>query len=262
MGMVLGDGSLSVRQRLKDGKYPYTAAELTLKHSIVQREYMDHKAAMLNRMFGGNATVREFSVTVSGKVHQQCRLSKSHKYFRALHRVTHPGGTYKITRRLLDYLTPHGIAVWYMDDGSARVNRSEKGWVTSCSTDISTCCSYDEAVEVQLYFQRAHDIAVKVFRAKPGKDYYSIRMNTAESQKFARLISEWVIPHMRYKLAHVADLNVHECRTLAKTCVVCGKLSYNIDRKRGMCGACYAKDRYAARKAGDDIVRPNGTTTV
>lgn len=245
IGMVLGDGYISVRSMLKDGKYPYVSSELCLKHSIKQREYLEYKASLLKSMFGGTVSVKVFDVVVAGVTYKQCRVSKSHRYFRVLHRVMYSGGKKTITRKLLNWLTPHGIAIWYMDDGFGRVNRDANGWVSSCSTEIATCCSREEAEEVQLYFRQVHDIEVKLMRCRG--DRWSIRMNTSESQKFARLIAPYVIPHMRYKLAHVANLNVHECRTHAKSCVVCGKLSYNTDRKRGLCDSCYYEYRRSQR---------------
>ena len=43
-----------------------------------------------------------------------------------------------ISRAVLDKLTLRGIALWYMDDGSARRNYNNHGQVTSVATEIAT----------------------------------------------------------------------------------------------------------------------------
>lgn len=238
VGMVLGDGFIRVRERISHQGYKHMTQELRVKHSYQQLAYIRHKAGIIQRMFGGVCNVMPTSVSADGKTYQQAMFNKSHKYFRYLHRVMYPGGKKKITRRVLDYLTPHGVAIWYMDDGNCNVNRNKDGWVTSCSTIISTCCSEDEARDVQAWFLARHDIVAKPFYAKNGN--YSIRMNTGESQKFARLVEPYIIPEMRYKLAHVANLNIHECRPAAMQCRECGAVIYD-NRRKMMCVACYTR---------------------
>lgn len=239
VGMVLGDGCIRVRERVKlpEG-YKWRTQELRVKHSHKQTAYAEHKAAIVARMFGGKCNVRPTQVTTLGKIFDQVMFTKSHKYFRTLHRVMYPGGKKTITRQVLDYLTPEGIAIWYMDDGNCAVNRNKDGWVSSCATIISTCCSEEETKNIQSWFASKHDIKIKIFHAK--NDKYSIRMNTGESQKFARLIEPYIIPEMRYKLAHVANLNVQECRPTAMQCRECGDAIYEI-RRRMLCVACYSR---------------------
>ena len=238
VGMVLGDGYIQVRSRLQSGKYRYESSAIRMKHSIKQAAYARHKAEILRRMFGGVCTANPATVMADGKQYAQVYVEKSNVYFKHLHRLLYPSGQKLITRRALDYLTPHGIAVWYMDDGNCNVNRNKDGWVTSCTTIISTCCTEEEALTVQAWFRAAHDLEVKVFPVKGG--LFSIRMNTGESQKFARLVEQFVIPEMKYKLAHVANLNFQECRPTAMKCVVCGNTIYETRRKM-MCVRCYTR---------------------
>jgi len=244
-GMVFGDGCLRVRDRLKDGKYAYIQSELRIKHSYKQRAYLDYKADLIRKIFGGNATVKETTVTTLGKVHNQVLLTKSNKYFKTLKSVMYPNGIKTYTKQSLSYLTPHGIAIWYMDDGSANTNTNKEGWCSSCITHISTCCSLPEATEIVKYFIDTHDIEVKTFFEKGN---WSIRMNTEASQKFAKLIAPFIIPEMRYKLAHVANLNVQECKTHSTNCIKCGLNTFGNHRRKGVCGACYYLQRKAIGK--------------
>lgn len=255
VGMVLGDGCLRVRTRLKDGKYPYVQSEFRMKHSYKQREYLEHKAELVRQMFGGEVNVKSTYVMLKGVRHEQVLVTKSNNYFRALYKVMYPNGVKTYTRRVLGYLTAHGIAMWYLDDGHARVNVNRDGWVTSCTTEIATCCSKPEVEVIRLYFQQVHDISVKPYQLRENQ--WCIRMNTANSQKFARLIMQYVPASMRYKLAHVSNLNVHECRAPAIECVSCGVLAYATDRRKGLCLSCYHRQRRRKQK-GEDIVRANG----
>lgn len=210
VGMVLGDGYLNVRTRLNQGKYRYESSAIRLKHSVKQIDYLRYKAEILRRMFGGKVTIGFEDTRIGERVHKMCYVDKSNTYFRVLRSFMYPEGKKQFTRRVLDMLTPHGIAIWYMDDGSAGVNRNKSGWVTSCYTNLSTHCTEAEAVVICDYFREVHEIE---FRKGYEKGRYIVRANTAASQKFARLVEPYVIPSMRYKLAHVANLHLHECRT-------------------------------------------------
>ena len=159
----------------------------------------------------------------------------------------YPNGKFTITRRLLDMLTPQGVAIWYMDDGSARVNVNKEGFVSSCATDIALCKSEDEALIVCGYFADEYGIKFRPFRVNTRKPETSwcISTNTAGSHEFSGLIFPHVIPSMMYKLKHVADLKTHECRALVGSCKICGDVLYSM-RRRGMCVKCYTRDRVAA----------------
>jgi hypothetical protein len=255
VGMVFGDGCLRVRERLWREKYKYVQSELRMKHSHIQRAYLEYKAELVNKMFGGNATVNTVQTKLKGKSYEQCLYTKSNKYFKALRRVMYPNGKKIFTRQSLNYLTPHGIAIWFMDDGHARVNVDNQGWVSSISSEIATCCSLQEIEDIKAYFKEIHDIDIKPYRYGKGTEYWCFRMNTANTQEFARIISPYVIPSMRYKLANVANLNVQECRAQSSICTSCGSVSYGNDRRGGKCTKCYSKDAYKRRRDKLKIVK-------
>lgn len=243
-GMALGDGYLSVRQRLKDGKYPYWKSELVVVHSAAQADYCAHKASLVRRIFGGECRVHDTAATVKGKTYGQVRFTKSNPYFKTLHSVMYPEGRKTYTRRVLDLLTPHGIALWYMDDGSCHVNLNDRtGVVSSTNTSIATMCSSEEAQVICDYFAAKHEIEFKIRtrKASPEDRQCFVVANTANGQKFARLVQPYIIPSMLYKLAHVANLNTHECRAPVMTCVNCGAPTFKANRLKGMCTTCYTR---------------------
>ena len=241
VGMVFGDGYLNVRTR----KAGYISSELVVVHSTSQRDYTEYKAELIRKIFGGKHTVIDRCATLkNGKTYQLCGFSKTNKYFRILKRLIYPYGKKTITVGALNVLTDEGLAIWYMDDGHARRNFNSLGYVSSVSTTISTCCSEEEVIVVCKWFLDKHNVEFKPFREGNG---FSIRCNTNESHVFARIIEPYVILSMRYKLSHVADLNLHERQAPIGTCS-CGNNIY-ANRRGGLCDTCYSRKMYKKSQA-------------
>ena len=136
VGMSLGDGYIQVRNRLQSGKYPYIAASMQVKHSVAQTEYCEHKASLLRIATGRKCELKFYQATAAGKQYQQAQFMFSHSYLRILWNWLYKHGQKVYSEQILSYLTPHGIAIWYMDDGTGRVNRNKLNIITSCSTTI------------------------------------------------------------------------------------------------------------------------------
>lgn len=235
IGMVLGDGHINVT----NGK-----RELSVLHSVAQRDYCEHKAALVRQTLGGTFSVREYANGPGGK-YRAVKFVSSHAYWSNLRDWCYPNGVKTYTRRILDMLTPEGVALWYMDDGSARRNTNKDGWVKSVSTSIATMCSESECGAIRDYFRDVHCIEWKVRcrKGSPAGKAFFIECNTAESRKFVELIQPYVIPSMMYKIAHVADLGSHECRAPVGKCVKCGATIFDF-RRTGLCNACYSRRYY------------------
>lgn len=261
--MVFGDGHLNVRKRLKSGKYEYESSELRIVHSVKQKEYVIHKAELVRRIFGGQFTVSEYNhcpPSLQGRSFRTCGFSKSHQYFKTLKGMLYPCGIKTFTPHALEMITPHGIALWYMDDGSARVNYNKDGWISSVATEIATYCSKAEAELICDWFWKEYGIEFRIAfdpKCKEGSQYF-IRANTSESKKFAALVQPYIIPSMLYKLSHVSNLNLHECRAPQFVCLECHGPAYG-KRHKGLCSSCYSRRYHQAYKQrGGDIVRPTG----
>jgi len=241
VGMVLGDSHIKTASSVDRlaGRHP--AAQICLGHSTKQKVYAQHKLDILNKMFKGNATLR-FGTTSdpSGKKHGMCYANKSNPYFKTLKGMMYRDGVKTITRRVLDMLTPQGIAIWFMDDGSCRLEHREDGSVSSGSVSIATCCSLDEVNAIVNFFRENYGIEFKKAfdkRRSTGKEW-SIRANTGESRKLAKLIDKHVIESMRYKIKNVHGSSRQECQAPVKQCVSCQKMVGHLTA-RGYCKACY-----------------------
>ena len=243
--MVLGHAYINVRYRLKDKKYRYESSEMRIVHSLTQIDYCRYKCNLVNEWLGKNATVRIIRNGPNGK-YKAAAFSISDPYFKQLKRWCYPDGKKSFTNNMLDMLTPHGLAFWYMDDGGFRKNVNKDGWVTSVSTELSTYCPKDEAELIADWFDKTYALKwnVRCRKGSPVDAAFYLQTNTEGSKEFVALIEHFVIPSMRYKLAHVAAMNTHERQTPIGECE-CGTLLYN--RRCGdLCGKCYMRKRRSA----------------
>lgn len=197
-GLSLGDGSLSYRPERGSN------CEFILGHSVKQKAYIEHKAKMLHSIIGGNAPNIHPTKTKlkNGKTYHGLRFSKTHKYFNQIHKNLYPQGRKVYTRKILDFLTEEGIALWFMDDGSMRCNKNKQGEVTSLFADITTHCSKEEAEIIQLYFQETWGIETKIRKSKGA---YNIGFNTRACHRLTDFIWPYIIPSMRYKFRFLED---------------------------------------------------------
>ena len=241
IGMCLGDGHINVRYRLKDGKYRFESAEMRILHGPAQYDYCLHKAGLVKKYLGGKFNVRPYKNGPGGE-YQSFAFSASNKYFKLLKKWIYPGGKKTYTKFVLDMLTQEGIALWYMDDGHARVNVNKDGYVSSVSTSIATMCSRPEVDDIIQWFDAKHGITFKPRfdkRMADGHNWF-IEANTENSRWFAHLVLPYIIPSMIYKMAHVADLNSHERRTPVGVWCSCPNILYDT-RLGGLCTACYSR---------------------
>ena len=238
LGMIAGDAYVNVRTRLQSGKYEYTSSEMRVVHGIQQQAYCEFKCSLVNKLLGRNSGVTIVRNGPGGK-YQAAGFSVSHPYFKMLKGWTYKEGVKTFNQLWLDHLTPEGVALWYMDDGHARRNYNKDGRVTSVATDIATCCTESEARLICDWFGGEHKIE---FRPYQTKGLYCIAANTENSRLFAHLVAPYIVEPMLYKLAHVADMDSHECRTPVGNCQ-CGASIYD-KRYGGLCVRCYSRRYY------------------
>ena len=263
IGVALGDGYINKTSQ----------RALSVLHGAGQQAYCRWKAERVGWALGG----RQINVTKvkngPGGKYDAYRFGVTDNYFAQVRGWLYPNGQKLITRRVLDMLTPEGLAIWYMDDGHARRNTNAKGFVSSVATNIATMCSEAEVMVVIDWFKDRFDINFNTRCKKTcstGKQFF-IECNTNESKKFASIIAPHVPECMLYKLAHVATLSSHECQTPVEHCTECGGAVYE-KRRGGLCPRCYTRGYYRNVrrfkedrvhkgfyiKTGDEIVRPNG----
>ena len=104
-------------------------------------------------------------------------------------------GRKKISLKYLNELSPLGLAVWWMDDGSL-CNSKGNRWGKLCTE----CFNYEEHILLQTYFKIKWDIDVKITNEK--NQYYFINFNSTSLKKLIKIIYPYVIqvPSMIYKI--------------------------------------------------------------
>lgn len=200
LGLTIGDGSIGVNKT--GSPHPLGTCSLQIEHSEKQREYVEHKCNLLHSILGGKKpNIRENIHRVKGKEHKSFAFSKGHKVFRLVRRALYTNNRKVITRRVLDYLNPQAIALWYMDDGFYRRN----GRKTGRQLVINTYVSFEENEIIRKYFEETHSIS---FRQQYHKreDKFVIECTRRENiDRFIKLVEPFIISSMRYKI----DISLH-----------------------------------------------------
>ena len=141
ISMLLGDGTISSNYVFK------------LSHSVDQREFLEWKVNLLNKYNIKNNGIKEYTSTCGynkgkGVLYSQMSVIPTIK---ALRRTVYiPKKT--ITRKLLNWLNPLGLAIWYMDDGHINVNTSLQRSSIQHTIKIATCVNLETVNMIIEYF--------------------------------------------------------------------------------------------------------------
>lgn len=198
LGMVFGDGCIVPNSR------GYNSATLQVKHSEAQLPYAEHKAKLVSWALGGK-TPPVRSIDNSG--FPGCVFSKTNAYLRTIR-----GWVYKDKKKVISpyirWLTPHGFAIWYMDDGGlSRKMRNGKQHAVemflNCHTD------YDEVVSIS---DALFDKFGVRFRPVKNRGKYRLRCGTIEARRVASIVEPFIIGSMRYKLSAATEPRAPDTR--------------------------------------------------
>jgi hypothetical protein len=113
ISVALGDGHLK--------EVSPTSALLCIGHSAKQRDYLEHKAAILNRALGCDNSVksRKTHNNQNGKTYETCQWwTPSLPSLLGLRKLLYLDGRKVLSRPLLEYGGLQALAYYFMDDGS------------------------------------------------------------------------------------------------------------------------------------------------
>lgn len=190
IGLLIGDGTISSNYVFK------------LSHSSEQEEYLRWKVDLLNKYGFKNNGIKEYISTCGYNIGKKVLYSQLsiNPTIKALRRSVYiPKKT--ITRKLLEWLTPQEIAIWYMDDGHINVNTSKQRSSIQHTIKIATCVDEKTVNIIIQYFLEEWDIKFRVF--PEGKNTYSIASSSEEDcKKFITLVKPFIeqVPSMLYKI--------------------------------------------------------------
>ena len=187
----LGDGCINKQGQLmfnhswKQYDYSMWKYHLLRKNGI--------KLGKIQRFVGSNGYMKHTiqyryrtSVMPFNKVLRRCMYKDSKK---------------KYLRGLLDRLSPQGLAIWFMDDGTI-LRRKYKGEYKGFYLRISTYCSSEEADLIIKYFIEKHNIKPTKVCEHSKKNLYTINFGAKEGKKLIEIIKPYMCPSMMYKVIY------------------------------------------------------------
>lgn len=205
IALLIGDGTISNNYVFK------------LSHSTLQREYLEWKVGLLNKYGIKSNGVKEYISkcgynTGKSVLYSQMSLIPTIKALRRS--VYTPKKT--ITRKLLEWLNPLGLAIWYMDDGCINVNTSKQRSSIQHTIKIATCVDDSTIKTIINYFDEVWGIHFRPF--KEGRNTYSIASSSElDCEKFIKIVKPYIeqVPSFLYKIRK--DLTKEEFIKLQKS---------------------------------------------
>ena len=190
IALLIGDGTISSNYVFK------------LSHSTLQREYLEWKVELLNKYGIKNNGVKEYISkcgynTGKSVLYSQMSLIPTIKALRRS--VYTPKKT--ITRKLLEWLNPLGLAIWHMDDGCINVNTSKQRSSIQHTIKIATCVDDSTIKTIMNYFDEVCGIHFRPF--KEGRNTYSIASSSElDCEKFIKIVKPYIeqVPSFLYKI--------------------------------------------------------------
>lgn len=190
IALLLGDGTISSNYVFK------------LSHSKEQKEFLEWKVKLAVEAGFKLNGIKEYISKGGYNIGKTVLYSQFsiNPTIKALRRTVYiPKKT--ITRKLLNWLNPLGIAIWFMDDGCINVNTSKQRSSIQHTIKITTCVDLNTANIIINYFNEAWNIKFRLFNE--GKNTYSIASSTEEDcYNFVNLIRPYItqVPSLLYKI--------------------------------------------------------------
>ena len=208
-GTLLGDSTVTNRNEFSCEQI--SSNLITLKGEIIAKIAPDLKVYYHERDRGNKQIIhdKEYNRRISYVVQ-----TKQHPYFAGFREKLYSTGDKQVTMEILKYLTPEGLALWFMDDGYLDYKASSNTRNLRICTD-----SFDEISikNIIQYFNDSWGIQCKVYMHNAGygrapKPRVSFNPNNA--QKFISLVYKYFLPEFYYKL----DLHYTEKTLKSKRC--------------------------------------------
>ena len=174
VGTLLGDGYL---RQVKGRRNAF----LEVNHSITQKEYVEWKYRILKNLTRSGPKSRKGNGT---RIAYRF-FTKQHPEFTKMMVLFYRGKKKCIPDLILN---PISLAVWYMDDGSR------------CSKDNVYLNTQQFSKNDQYKLLKILDQIGLKGTLNKDKQYYRIRFKTSSILKLFKMIKQYIIPSMKYKI--------------------------------------------------------------
>lgn len=183
LAMILGDGTLNSK------------GYFSMRHCLAQEDYINWKRDLLKKDF---RVTDCYYVSNRGYGSYEMR-TMTYKCLKHYRKVIYKSGKKDIAnRRLLEKLTPLGLAIWYMDDGGLSQKKRD-GIIVANELMLNTHLSKEDNQVIIDYFKGVWDIR---FTQVLNRGLYRLRCGTKEARKFIEIVKPYVsqVPSMAHKM--------------------------------------------------------------
>lgn len=188
-GMLLGAGRRSQNNFL-------------IQHPNWLEDYILFKKEVLEKITLKPVNIRQWQTTKGDRlIRLQPRLIP---LTRVLVKKLYPGKTRTITRKFLNFLTPQGMAIWFMDIGSKSFKKKD-GKIHAIEIALNTYTSSEENEVIASYFSELWGFK---WGLSKRKDSYLLRMGTKEGKRFLSHLRPYIHPSMLYKVETSYNITV------------------------------------------------------
>lgn len=202
IGLLLGDGYIDPKGRI------------SIEHSDKQLEYCIYKAKLLHSVIGGKdikvqlyerhrSSRKDGKQWKSGNTFITCQFKKQSKNFIPIRDILYKEGRKTITNEVLECLSPLGIALWWMDDGSLTRRKQKNGSPGPYMLRLYTFLSFEENALIRQYFIDKYNVYWNIQTANQEKEQYFLYCSQEEGKKFMNIVKDIIlnnVPSMSYKL--------------------------------------------------------------
>jgi hypothetical protein len=189
----IGDGHLGHHR---------TWYSLVISHCNGQFDYLAYKARRINAALGSAGKVRSFDN--NGYPGQRFAAGNS-KILEPIYHDLYENGRKRVAKSsLLNNLSPEGLAVWWMDDGSCTEKWSKTGKVKGYIGYLHT---YESEGDNQLIVESLNSRFNLNLKSVPDKGKFRIYLNTSDLRDLKDIIIPYVLPSLAYKI-RVSDRKI------------------------------------------------------
>lgn len=207
--MVLGDATLKSTGRRHIAHDPRKhLASLSFGHSKKQKDYAIWKIELCRNYLTFNF-IKEYKVKVKEKEYDVFLTnSKGSRKLSYLYAKMYQFRKKRVTQKILNRLTPLGLAIFYMDDGNLdKKKRPDGSYYPYRTIRLATNCF--SALEVTLFqktLEKRWGIKTKV--TKNNRGHLSIYIHKKDAMRFLDVVRPFVsqVDCMKYKLPEFENI--------------------------------------------------------
>ncbi len=181
IGSTLGDAS--IRQRDKNCSF-------RAGHTRPQKEYLNWKYDLLKEFtkLPSSWNIRK----LNNHTIETLEFSTfTHNVFNFYRKLFYKNGKKRVTRKILNMLTPRSLAIWVCDDGSFGTSQP---YIILCTNAFSL----EEHEVIKKYFEEVWGLSPTIgFR---DKKYYYLRFKEEDTKKLIEIIKPFVHESMKHKI--------------------------------------------------------------